>query len=168
MVCVSQIKQKLLNMNKFKKNTRSKVAIPTSSLPDIVFMLLFFFMVTTIVRPNEILVKQQIPKATQLKKIKKKSLVVHFNIGAPKNADQFGRTPRVQLNGAFIEVEQIPQLVEEIKTSFAESEKNKLIMSLKIDNEVKMGIVNDVEEQLKKVNARKIIYNTTAIISEIN
>ena len=70
-------------MNKFKKSTRSKIRIPTSSLPDIVFMLLFFFMVTTIVRPNEILVKQQTPKATQLKKIEKKSLVVHFNIGKP-------------------------------------------------------------------------------------
>ncbi len=155
-------------MNKFKKSMRSKIRIPTSSLPDIVFMLLFFFMVTTIVRPNEVLVKQQIPKATQLKKIEKKSLVVHFNIGEPKNTDQFGEVPRVQLNGTFIEVEQIPQLIEEIRTSFAEREKNKLIMSLKIDNKVKMGIVNDVEEQLKKVNARKVIYNTSHDISEIN
>ncbi len=93
---------------------------------------------------------------------------MHFNIGTPKNADQFGETPRVQLNGAFIEVEQIPQLVEEIRTTFAESKKNRLIMSLKIDNEVKMGIVNDVEEQLKKVSARKVIYNTIRNISEIN
>ncbi|MDN5212578.1 biopolymer transporter ExbD [Fulvivirgaceae bacterium BMA12] len=147
-------------MSKFKISSSTSEEIPTSALPDIIFMLLFFFMVTTIVRPHEIMVEQHIPKATQLRKIEKKSLVAHFNIGAPKNVHQYGSEPKIQYNDVFIETRQIPQQVEEARARLSEPEKDKLTISLKIDEEVKMGIVSDVETQLKEVNALKVIYNT--------
>lgn len=147
-------------MNKFKISSSTSQEIPMAALPDIIFMLLFFFMVTTIVRPNEILVEQKIPKATQLRKIEKKSLVAHFNIGAPKNVLQHGTEPKIQCNDVFIETRQIPQQVEEARAKLSEQEKDRLTISLKIDEEVKMGIVTDVETQLKEVNALKVIYNT--------
>ena len=65
-------------MAKFKKKTNTKEDIPTSALPDIIFMLLFFFMVTTVLRETEIKVNQVIPKATQLRKIAKKTLVSYL------------------------------------------------------------------------------------------
>ena len=148
-------------MNKFNINSKTSQEIPMSALPDIIFMLLFFFMVTTVVRPDEILVEQELPKATQLRKVEKKSLVSHFNIGAPKNVYQFGTEPKIQCNDVFIETRQIPQQVEEARAKLSEPEKDKLTIALKIDEEVKMGIVSDVETQLKEVNALKIIYNTT-------
>ncbi len=147
-------------MSKFKISSSTSEEIPTSALPDIIFMLLFFFMVTTIVRPHEIMVEQHIPKATQLRKIEKKSLIAHFNIGAPKNTHQYGSEPKIQYNDVFIETRQIPQQVEEARARLSEPEKDKLTISLKIDEEVKMGIVSDVETQLKEVNALKVIYNT--------
>ena len=147
-------------MNKFKISNRTSQEIPTAALPDIIFMLLFFFMVTTIVRPHEIMVEQKIPKATQLRKIEKKSLVAHFNIGAPKNVNQYGAEPKIQYNDVFIETRQIPQQVEEARAKLSEPEKDKLTISLKVDEEVKMGIVSDVDTQLKEVNALKVIYNT--------
>ena len=147
-------------MNKFKTSSNTSQEIPMAALPDIIFMLLFFFMVTTIVRPHEIMVEQKIPKATQLRKIEKKSLVAHFNIGAPKNVNQYGVEPKIQYNDVFIETRQIPQHVEEARAKLSEPEKDKLTISLKVDEKVKMGIVSDVETQLKEVNALKVIYNT--------
>lgn len=147
-------------MTKFKRNLNTSEDIPTASLPDIIFMLLFFFMVTTIIRPHEIMVQQHVPKATQLKKIEQKSLVTHFNIGAPKNKVQYGTESRIQFNDVFIEPEQIPQQIEQARQKLGEAERDKLTVSLKIDQEVKMGIVTDVEEQFKEVNALKVLYNT--------
>ena len=147
-------------MNKFKTSSNTSQEIPMAALPDIIFMLLFFFMVTTVVRPNEILVKQQLPSATQLKKVEKKSLVANFNIGAPKNVHQYGTETKIQCNDVFIATRQIPQQVEEARAKLSEPEKDKLTIALKIDEEVKMGIVSDVETQLNEVNALKIIYNS--------
>jgi biopolymer transport protein ExbD len=71
-------------MSKFKKKAKSKQEIPTSALPDIIFMLLFFFMVTTVMRENTIKVEQRIPPASQLKKIERKSLVSYMYVGKPQ------------------------------------------------------------------------------------
>ena len=62
-------------MSKFRKDgKKSMPAISTASLPDIVFMLLFFFMVTTVMRPTELKVKIKTPEASEVTKLKKKSL----------------------------------------------------------------------------------------------
>ena len=71
-------------MPKFKKNSKTSEDIPTAALPDIIFMLLFFFMVTTVMRETDIMVKQKIPRATQLTKIERKSLVSYIYVGNPK------------------------------------------------------------------------------------
>ncbi len=63
-------------MSRFKtKKGKGSAAINTSSLPDIIFMLLFFFMVTTVMREVTVIVKQKMPEATEVQKLDKKSLV---------------------------------------------------------------------------------------------
>ena len=63
-------------MSRFKtKKGKGGAAINTSSLPDIIFMLLFFFMVSTTMREVTVRVKQQMPEATEIQKLDKKSLV---------------------------------------------------------------------------------------------
>ena len=102
-------------MAKFrKKNGNSQPAINTSSLPDIVFMLLFFFKVTTVMRQTELKVKVVVPQATEIQKLEKKSLVSYIYIGAPSESfrAQFGTAPRVQLNDAFATAKQIPEFIE--------------------------------------------------------
>ena len=59
-------------MSKFTKKKSSELpAISTASLPDIVFMLLFFFMVVTVLRDSDLLVENKLPKADQVEKLKK-------------------------------------------------------------------------------------------------
>jgi hypothetical protein len=79
-----------LIMGKFNKKTKADTNIPTSALPDIIFMLLFFFMVTTVLREQDLLVEQKIPQATQLQKLQKKSLISYLYLGKPKNPALYG------------------------------------------------------------------------------
>ena len=148
--------------HKFKKKNKASQDIPTAALPDIVFMLLFFFMVTTVFREDEIKLKQQLPQATQLIKIEKKSLVNHIYIGEPnsKYVSQYGTEPRIQTNDVIIDEDEIPRFVNACKDKVTEKEKDQLTWSLKVDNEVKMGIITDVQEKLRNCNARKVLYNT--------
>jgi biopolymer transport protein ExbD len=147
-------------MSKFKKKTEVKQEIPTSSMPDVVFMLLFFFMVTTELRETSIEVKQQIPKATQLRKLMRKSLVANLYIGEPTKPAQYGKEPKIQADDVFIEPKDIIRWVNEKKSELAENERDQLTVSLKVDKDSKRGLISDVEIELRKANARKLLYST--------
>lgn len=147
-------------MSKFKKKSNSSQEIPTSALPDIIFMLLFFFMVTTVMREDELKIKNVLPKAEQMTKIQKKTLVSHIYIGQPRNTAMYGSESKIQLNDVFKTVEEIAQFVNQEKDKLSESERDKITMALNVDEEVKMGIVSDVEQELRKANARKLLYKS--------
>lgn len=147
-------------MSKFKKNSKASQDIPTAALPDIIFMLLFFFMVTTVMREQELLVRVSLPNADQLSKIQKKSLVSHIYIGEPTNVGTYGSEPRIQTNDVFMEADELTLFVNQEKDKLSEAERDRITMALNIDSEVKMGIVSDVEQTLRKSNARKILYKS--------
>lgn len=147
-------------MAKFKKKTNTSQEIPTSALPDIIFMLLFFFMVTTVLREVTLLVKNQLPKASQIQKLEKKSLVSFIYVGTPKDVGTYGDSPRIQLNDVLANPEDIPNFVYEERAKLDEAERNQITMSLKIDSEAKMGIVTDIRQELRKANALKINYSS--------
>ena len=147
-------------MSKFKKKASTSQDIPTASLPDIIFMLLFFFMVTTVLRESDILVEQKIPAAKELNKLERKSLVSYIYIGKPKQSDM-GAEPRIQINDRLVQPSDIQKFVNEEKDKLTEVERDQITMALKIDRDVKMGIVVDVQQELKEVNARKILYSAS-------
>ncbi len=147
-------------MSKFKKKAVVKQDIPTSSMPDVVFMLLFFFMVTTELRETAIDVQQRIPEATQLRKLLRKSLVTNLYIGEPKKTEQFGKEAKIQADDVFIEPKDIVLWVNRQKDLLQENERDMLTVAMKVDHEAKRGIIADVESELRKANARKILYTT--------
>ncbi len=147
-------------MSKFKKKAEVKQEIPTSSMPDVVFMLLFFFMVTTEMRKSSIEVKQQIPKAAQLRKLERKTLVANLYIGQPTKIE-FGTEEKIQANDAFINTTDIIRWVNEEKSKLAEAEREQLTISIKGDKDAKRGIIADVETELRKGNARKVLYTAS-------
>ena len=146
-------------MSKFKKKTDVKQEIPTSSMPDVVFMLLFFFMVTTELRKTSIDVQQRIPEATQLRKLHRKSLVVDLYIGEPKKKDQ-GSDAKIQADDNFIRPNEVLLWVSRKRDGLPEAERDLMTVSLKIDKDTKRGICADVETELRKANARRILYAT--------
>lgn len=147
-------------MSKFKKKAKVKQEIPTSSMPDVVFMLLFFFMVTTQMRDNSINVKQVLPEATQLKKLARKSLIAYMYVGEPTKIDQFGKEPKIQVNDVFIEPKDVIQWVNAERSKLLEFERDQMTVSLKVDVETKRGIIADIETELRKANARLLLYSS--------
>lgn len=148
-------------MAKFGKGGKKGLpAISTSSLPDIVFMLLFFFMVATKMKEVTLKVQLRKPHVVEASKLENRSLVSNIYIGKPieKYIDKYGDQPRVQLDDQFARVSDVGPYVQEHIQAIIEGERSKHTTSLKIDKEAKMGIVSDVKQALRDVDALKINY----------
>jgi len=154
-------------MSRFKtKKGKESPGINTSSLPDIIFMLLFFFMVTTVMREVTVMVKQNMPSASEVQKLERKSLVSFIYIGEPKESKKYGTNARIQLNDVFAKVEDVPLFIAREKDSRDEVDRKLLTTSLKVDGDTKMGVVTDVKQELRKSNALKINYSTKKVSAE--
>jgi len=152
-------------MATFKRPKKVVGELSTASLPDIVFMLLFFFMVSTTFREVELKVTVVTPAATAVKKVEKKSLVSFIYIGEPRPAFHkiYGTAPRMQLNDAFATVEDIRDFISSERDALNESDQGFMTVSLKVDEDCKMGSVTDVKQSLRKANALKIMYSTRKV-----
>lgn len=150
-------------MSKFKKKKGGALpAINTSSLPDIIFMLLFFFMVATVMRENTLKVQNILPYANQVEKLDKKDLVMYIYAGKPSPRYQrsAGTEARIQLNDNFADVDDIQQFIFAERESKREELIPYLTTSLKVDEETRMGLVSDIKLELRKAEALKINYTT--------
>ena len=149
-------------MGKFtKKRGKSTPEVSTASLPDIIFMLLFFFMVVTVLRDSELKVTNNVPYATELTKLEKKSLVNYLYIGKPvkKFQAQYGTKPQLQLGDKFSTISDIPLFLEKHRSSLPEKQRPGINSSLRVDGDVTMGIVTDVKQKLRKSGQLKVNYS---------
>lgn len=148
-------------MAKFRKKGGHKLkAISTASLPDIVFMLLFFFMSTTHMKETTYKVEIKLPHATQLTKLEKKSLVRYVYIGTPnKENRKFGTDSRIQLDDEIVaNPDRVMTYIATQNAAMKEEEKGQMIVSIKADEHCQMGIVSDVKQALRKANALRVNY----------
>lgn len=153
-------------MARFRKEEKKVTPdLNMGSMSDIIFMFLFFFMVITTMREATLKVKFQPPKATEIQKLEKKSLVANIYIGAPISKNENTLPPgkvSVQLNDQTIKAEQLAADVRDFigteKESRSEEDKNKLTFSLKVDKDVQMRYVNTIKNELRQNNALKINY----------
>jgi len=144
-------------MSKFRKKKKGMPAISTASLPDIVFMLLFFFMVTTVMRETELKIKKpNLPKATEVKKLERKSLVSYIYVG--KIEGQGG--DKIQLNDRISDVKDVKYFIFSERESHPEDEIPLLTTSIKADIKSNVGTITDIKEELRNINALKINYST--------
>jgi biopolymer transport protein ExbD len=131
---------------KFKKKQAStKQSIPTASLPDIIFMLLIFFMVTTVLREFDIQVQYTLPSATQIEKIDNKRIVTYIWVG---------RDGRVQIDDNIVLIPEIQSIAAKKRQMIPQ-----VIISLRVDQGSRMGIVTDIQQQLRKGDALRINYS---------
>ncbi|MEN8120169.1 MAG: biopolymer transporter ExbD [Bacteroidota bacterium] len=149
-------------MAKFaRKGKGGTPAISTASLPDIVFMLLFFFMVSTTMREVDLKIRVKLPQATEIKKLEKKSLVSYIYVGAPIEAykRKYGTEPRLQLNDELSQVSDIIPYISAEREKMDEVDIPYMTTSIKADMEVKMGIITEIKQELRKASALKINYS---------
>jgi biopolymer transport protein ExbD len=149
-------------MSKFSnKRGKEPPKVSTASLPDIVFMLLFFFMVTTVLRDAELKVTVSVPNASELTKLEQKSLVHYLYLGRPtkKYQDVYGTKPTLQLGDKISKIDDIPLFIEKHKIKVSESQHGRITSSLRVDGDVTMGIVQDVKTKLRKSNQLRVNYS---------
>ena len=149
-------------MSMFKKEEKKGMpAITSSSLSDIVFMLLFFFMVTTQLRDTENKVIVKIPQATESVKLERKDLASYINIGTPIKSyqAQYGTDARIQLNDSFKTVDDIRDFVAAERDSKSEADRSFMTVCIRADQDVRMGIITDVKQELRRCSALKIMYS---------
>ncbi len=141
---------------------KARPAISTASLPDIIFMLLFFFMMVTVLRDADLKVRVLTPEATQLTQLAEKSLVNYIYIGqpAPQFVGYYGSSPRIQLGDRIASVADIPFFLENHKQSLPEAMRSRITSSLRVDGAVTMGIVQEVKTALRKNGQLKVNYST--------
>ncbi len=160
-------------MSKFDgvKKKRVGPSISTASLPDIVFMLLFFFMVATKSKDNEASVMVKLPNASETGKLEDKTPTAYIQLGIPVKSLQkvYGDKTTIQLNDAIKSKKDIRIFLDEkrasIKANYSEvdpqigaSKAKKMVVCLKVDKEAKLGIVSEVKEELRDASALKINY----------
>lgn len=158
-------------MAKFNKKKSGELpAISTASLPDIVFMLLFFFMVATTMRETTLMVRNDLPYADQVEKLQKKDLVMYIYAGkpSPRYESQFGTEARLQLNDKFARISDIQNFILQEKESKREELRNKLTTALKIDKLTNMGLVGDIKHELREAEAYRVNYTTRKGSAESN
>lgn len=133
----------------------------TSSLPDLIFTILFFFMMVTTMREVTLKVKFVIPQGTELTKLEKKSAVSFIYIGPPTDQlrAQYGSGTRIQLNDRFAEPSEVMDFIYQERQSM--SDQTAQVVSIKADRNTPMGKITDVKEVLRKSWALKINYSAT-------
>ncbi len=146
-----------------KKGGKGMAPISTASLPDVIFMILFFFMVSTTMRDQDILVRFTLPQASEVQKLEKKSLVSYIYIGPPSMAMQsrFGTTPRIQLNDSYKTTQDILEFVASERDKLSENDRAAMTVAIKADQNTLMGVITDVKQELRRANALKVSYTAS-------
>ena len=143
-----------------RKGNKEVPAISTASLPDIIFMLLFFFMVSTSMKEVTYKVDIHAPEATELQSLEKKSLVRYVYVGTPKKEfhGKYGTETRIQLDDAFADVSQLEEYIVREREAMNEADQSLLTVSIKADRDTKMGIITDIKQALRRAYALKVNY----------
>ncbi|SHJ09976.1 Biopolymer transport protein ExbD [Arenibacter nanhaiticus] len=150
-------------MSKFnKKKDAALPAVNTASLPDIVFMLLFFFMTVTVMKDSTLKVENVLPNATEVKKLEKKDRIIYIYVGKPTREYEktYGTESKIQLNDKFAQASEVGDYILQERAKKPQELQDVLTTALKVDKNANMGIISDIKQELRKVNALKVNYTT--------
>ncbi len=149
-------------MSKFRKKVTEQPEVSTASLPDIVFMLLFFFMTVTVMKDTALKVENELPNASEVKKLEKKDRIITIYVGGPNQQyrELLGETARIQLEDKFADVSEVGPYVLGRLAEMPEALRPFVTISLKVDKRANMGLVIDIKEVLRDVGVFKINYTT--------
>ena len=149
-------------MSRFRQTNREVPGLNMAAMPDLIFTVLFFFMIVTHMREVKPMVRYAVPQGTELEKTRKSSIVYLF-IGKPVNGqgEIVGDEPRIQLNDRYVTLEQLGNEVAAERARMSEGDRQHMVVSIRADRDTEMGIINDVKQELRKAGALNINYSAT-------
>lgn len=147
-------------MISYRRHKRGMVGLNTSSLPDLIFTILFFFMLVTHMRKVALKVEYQVPEGTELTRLTKKSTVTYIYIGRPMG-EMGGQNVRIQMNDKFVSVADVTDYVASEHDAMSPDDAEAMTVSIKADKHTDMGTITDVKQALRKANALRVNYSAT-------
>ena len=149
-------------MSMFKRTRREIPGLNTSSLPDLIFTVLFFFMIVTHMRKVTLKVRYQVPQGTELTRLTKKTAVSYIYIGKPAVGSDIDKAKTaIQLNDKYATTADIIDYIAAEKSRMTPEDQQQMTVSIKADKNTKMGIISEVKQALRKSKALKISYSAT-------
>lgn len=139
-----------------KRKDRTMPQVSTASLPDIIFMLLFFFMVVTVLRKSDISDNINLPNASNPSKIKDQSKIKQIMVTTNMDDEM-----KIYMEGSLIDINNLENKLSQLKSTYSDKEFKQVSISLHVDRNIKMGILNQIKTALRKSNFRKVTYVTT-------
>lgn len=142
-------------MSLFRRREREVPVLNTSSLPDLIFTILFFFMIVTHMRKVTLKVQYQVPQGKELTRLTKKSAVSYIYIGKCAASD----SSSIQLNDKMASVADVQDYITAERQRMAPEDLQRMTVSVKADLHTRMGIITDVKQALRQAKAFRINYS---------
>ena len=151
----------------FRRRSHEMPALNTSSLPDLIFTVLFFFMIVTHMRDVELRVRYEVPQGTELQKLTHKSAVSYIYVGrdntVARRSSENGADSEmlIQLNDKIATPNDIKAYLEQERSRMSTEDQARMTVSIKADRETPMGQIADIKHMLQQSFALKINYSAT-------
>jgi biopolymer transport protein ExbD len=129
----------------FKKKQNASSKIPTASLPDIIFMLLLFFMVATVMKEYQGL-SVILPEAENIEKLETKRHVSYIWIA---------KDGRIAIDDKMMDMDQVRHVMYEKRVNDPQ-----IVVSLRADRGSNMQLISDLHQELREADALKVNYST--------
>ena len=149
-------------MGRFKrKQSNSVPGLNLASMPDLIFTVLFFFMIVTHMRDVDPKVQYNVPQGTELTKEVNKNGLVYIFIGKPVDAqgNVVSDDVRIQMGNRYVTLAEIGNEIAKERSRLSEEDQQRLTVSIRADRDTEMGIINDVKQELRKAGALNINYS---------
>jgi biopolymer transport protein ExbD len=150
-------------MSRFRRRNHDVPGLNLASMPDLIFTVLFFFMIVTYMRQTELKVRYVVPQGTELEKTGHKGSVVYLYIGHP--IDEQGQVvsdeTRIQVNDHYVSVYEIPGAIAEAREQMSNEDRMRMTVNVHADRDTDMGTINDVKQALRQAGALRINYSAT-------
>lgn len=152
-------------MSLIRRNRREIPELNTASLPDLIFVVLFFFMIVTHMRTDTMKVKYDMPQGSSLSQAGKKSATIHIYIGRQMSSDgtATGKPTSIQVNGKIVAIDEIEACLLKEKAEMSPEDKQKIVVSIKADKEVPMGIVTAVKQAIRQARIYNVCYSAREV-----
>ena len=151
-------------MSMFKQRRQREIPqLNMASMPDLIFTVLFFFMIVTHMRSGPVMVKHQVPAGKELTKLSKQPVITYIYIGKPLGgAAADSPSSVVQVNDKIMEVDAISDYMSSLRHSLGKEDAENMIVSLKVDKDTEMGLVSDVKQALRRAHVTRVHYSAVS------
>ena len=150
-------------MSRFRHRPNEVPGLNLAAMPDLIFTVLFFFMIVTHMRDVKPMVRYDIPQGTEVEKTIRKGSMVYIFIGKPidGNGQVIGQESRIQVNDHYVRIDEIGREINHARAQMSEENRQHLVVSIRANRDTEMGLINDVKQELRKAGALSINYSAT-------